>query len=83
MKTRFAVNNFEYNGFYGRELPGQTDYTAEFKEWTSDPGVAVFKCSDGEERLIPTFALAGIKKGDLPKQDYKNGKAIFGYRCHS
>lgn len=77
----FAVKNFEYNGFMGEVLPGYAFYTAEFVEWTRDPGVAQFRCSDGKTRLIPTFALDGdISK--LPKQDYR-GKVLFGESAHS
>ena len=75
----FKVRNFHYNGFCGQELAGYTSYTAEFLEWTNDPGVAKFQCSDGKIRLIPTFALEG-DRSVMPKQDYQKlgGKVLFG-----
>lgn len=78
----YKVKNFNYNGFYGKELVGLAGYTAEFKKWTNDPGIAVCQCSDGQERLIPTFALVGCKVKDLPEQSMKN-KEIFGSPSHS
>lgn len=51
------VRNFDYDGFGGQLLEGDAPYTAELIEWTLDPGVGRFRCSDGKERLIPTFAL--------------------------
>ena len=75
------VQNFTYNGFYGELEDGLTSYTAEFKEWTTDPGVGRFICSDGEERLIPTFALRGGDTNHLPPQP-KTG-VLFGTPCRS
>lgn len=75
------VQNFTYNGFYGEELKNLASYTAKFKEWTNDAGIAVFICSDGEERLIPTFAIKDLKQGDLPKQEYSN--LLFGKPSNS
>ena len=76
------VRNFEYNGFCGKLLDGYTSYTANFKEWTSDPGVATFTCSDGEDRLIPTFAMEGEElPAGVPKQP-KTG-VLFGAACKS
>jgi len=77
----FEVENFAYNGFSGQTLPGKAPYTATFIGWTADPGVANCRCSDGEVRLIPTFALVG-DKGGLPKQDLSH-KLYFGARSHS
>lgn len=80
----FKVQNFEYNGFYGQSKDGLADYYAEFIEWTSDPGVGRFRCSDGVERIIPTFALICTKKNNinhLPKQP-KTG-VMFGAPCSS
>ena len=42
------VKNFSYNGLFGRETGGYANYTAEFKSWTEDPGVALCSCSDGK-----------------------------------
>lgn len=64
----YNVKKFEYNGFFVSFTGGEADYTAEFKEWTPDPGVAICICSDGRERLIPTCALVGVMHGDLPEQ---------------
>jgi hypothetical protein len=74
----FVVKNFSYNGFMGQVLSGTAPYTAEFVEWTLDPGVALFQCSDGEVRLIPTFALEGNRSA-LPRQDYAKlgGKKVY------
>lgn len=77
----FRVRNFEYNGFFGRSLKGFAPYKAKFKEWTSDPGIGVFECSDGKERLIPTFALIGEAPLNLPEQP-KTG-VMFGSPCKS
>jgi len=55
-----VMNNFEYNGFFGRELPGHTEYTGRFVKWTGDPGIVLITCSDGKDRIVPTFAI------DLP-----------------
>lgn len=67
------IQNFLYNGFMGQSLEGEANYTATFKEWTNDPGIAVCICSDGIERRIPTFAFIDIKSINLPKQHYKDG----------
>lgn len=72
------VENFEYNGFSGQNLPGFTTYKAKFGSWTSDPGVANWLCSDGEYRSIPTFAIHKLKYKKLPKQTYPKGKIMFG-----
>jgi hypothetical protein len=75
------VRKFDYNGFCGKLHKEYTDYTAKFEEWTNDPGIAVFSCSDGENRLIPTFAIEGWKSEDYPKQP-KTG-VLFGAACKS
>ncbi len=72
----FGVENFSYNGVMGQRLPGIAPYTATFVGWTNDPGVATFKCSDGQERLIPTFAIIG-DQSRLPRQYYTH-KVYFG-----
>ncbi len=77
------VKNFSYNGFSGRMTGGYADYTAEFKNWTEDPGVAVCACSDSKERLIPTFALEGFKEEDYPKQNNDGKLWYVGPPCHS
>ena len=77
----FEVRNFTYNGFMGQNLPGKAPYTATFIEWTDDPGVARCSCSDGEERLIPSFAFLG-DRSTLPNQDMSN-RVFFGRPSHS
>jgi hypothetical protein len=76
----FKVRNFNYNGFYGELKKGFTKYTATFSEWTVDPGVGIFLCSDNTKRSIPTFAIEG-DKSSLPTQE-KTG-CLFGVPCTS
>ena len=57
MADSYKVHNFDYNGFSGQLCDGDATYTAVLIEWTLDPGVGRFQCSDGKVRLIPTFAL--------------------------
>ena len=73
----YKVQNFDYNGFMVLNLPGETDYTAKFIEWTNDPGIAKCECSDGNIRFIPSCQLIGCKK-ELPKQEYEKAPDIFG-----
>jgi hypothetical protein len=77
------VKNFFYNGFFGRTTKGYAKYTAEFKSWTEDPGIAVCSCSDGEERLIPTFALEGFDYDKHPRQNNEGKIGYVGPPCHS
>lgn len=67
-KYPYKVQNFSYNSFYGELLPNMASYRAQFKRWTNDPGIGVFECSDGKERLLPTFALKGLKESPLPER---------------
>lgn len=54
----YEVCLFEYNGFMGTvNEETRMPYNARFNGWSGDPGVAVMDCSDGEQRLIPTFAI--------------------------
>jgi len=71
----YRVENFRYNGFFVQSIKGYTKYTAEFKSWTNDPGIALCICSDNKKRLIPSCCLIGDEK--LPKQDISN-KILFG-----
>lgn len=64
---KFKVHNFVYGGLFVSMKKGVADYTAEFKEWTKDPGIGLFECSDGKSRLIPSCCLIG--DGVLPEQD--------------
>lgn len=75
------VKNFNYNGFFCQCLKGYAKYTAEFKEWTDDPGIAVCVCSDGKERLIPSCQLEGFDYDAHPKQG--NTGVLFGSPSHS
>jgi hypothetical protein len=76
----FKVEKFKYNGFYVEPLKGHAKYTAEFKSWTTDPGIALCICSDKKERLIPSCCLMG-DKSSLPKQE-KTG-VLFGQQSKS
>ena len=82
----YQVQKFIYNGF--AVIPpkggwGQiAEYTAQFKEWTHDPGIMKCKCSDGKERLIPSSQLIDSKEEDFPKQDMSK-KVLFGEPCKS
>ena len=42
--------------------------------WTDDPGVVRCACSDGKERLIPSFAIAEGGETLPPKPDYEKMK---------
>lgn len=77
----FQVENFKYNGFSVQSKPGIANYTANFKNWTNDPGIALCECSDNKERLIPSCCLIG-DKNILPKQDMSN-KVYFGNLSNS
>ncbi len=76
-----VVRRFEYNGFCGQLKEGNAPYTAKFVEWTRDPGVAWFMCSDGKKRLIPTFAL--VDAPELPPQVFEDEMMLFGCPCCS
>jgi len=77
----YKVENFKYNGFYVQPKKGMAKYTAKFKKWTNDPGIALFECSDGKERLIPSCCLIG-DISNLPKEDMLN-KVLFGQMSKS
>ncbi len=84
-KDKLRIKKFTYNGFGGQITGGWAPFTGEFIRYTNDPGVALHKCSDGKERLIPGWAV----EGPLPPQpDYKKmekqGKMLwFGYASSS
>lgn len=79
------VRKFSYNGFMGKVKKGFAPYTVTFIAWTNDPGIGRFACSDGKERLIPSFAV----DGELPPEpDYNAMKdagtfQYFGPACES
>jgi len=77
----FRVENFKYDGFSVQPKKGIANYTAIFKNWTNDPGIANCICSDNKERLIPSCCLIG-DKSILPKQDMNN-KVLFGQSSNS
>ena len=75
-----AVENFSYDGFSVKIMNGFTKYTVEeLIEWTNDPGIGKFKCSDGKERLIPECQLTReyIKSiSSRPKLNPFKGKVV-------
>jgi hypothetical protein len=73
----FDIKNFTYGGFMGMDMPGMADYRGCFAGWTKDPGIVRMRCSDGETRIIPTFAIpacALLPKCTIDKKD----KVLFG-----
>jgi len=71
-KKQYTVENFVYNGIFVIPKKGNAPYTAEFRNWTNDPGVAVCMCSDGKARLIPSCQLVGFKKRWIkPETNYR------------
>lgn len=79
-EPEYVVFEFEYNGFMGKcnenvELP----YTAKFKNWTDDPGITLCECSDGKERLLPTFTLKDFKAYKHPLRAITG--TLFGKHC--
>jgi hypothetical protein len=80
------IQRFLYNGFHGQLRRGKTRYfVTSFVEWTRDPGIGVFECSDGKRRLIPSFAFIECWKEIkylIPEQDMTN-KVYFGAPCKS
>lgn len=79
-KFPHPVKQFSYNGFFGELSNELAAYTAKFKSWSGDPGVAHFECSDGETRLIPTFAI--VASALLPPDETKD-RMLFGTPCES
>lgn len=67
--TWYKVKRFSYNGLMVSFENGLAPYKAQFKEWTTDPGVARFICSDGKERLIPYCCIVGFSTFRYPKQE--------------
>lgn len=78
----YQVENFTYNGFSGQSKKVITKYTATFNSWTNDPGIMLCNCSDGEQRLIPTFALINYSQENHPIQS-KDNNVLFGQSSHS
>ncbi len=67
--NEYNIEKFTYNGFFGQSLPGIAKYKVKFNKWSLDPGIILMDCSDGMQRLIPSWAMIG--ENDLPKQDIK------------
>lgn len=65
------IQNWSYNGFSGQLKEGLTSFTGKFIAWTNDPGIALIKCSDGKDRLIPSYAIPGHKP---PQPNYEKMK---------
>ena len=78
MKSK--VTNFKYNGFFVQPLEGYAKYElTELVEWTNDPGVGIFKCTDGRKRLIPTCEIVSKEFLDsLPPRPELESNAIGG-----
>lgn len=65
-----SVENFKYNGFSVLSKPGFAKYRiVKFLNWTNDPGIGKFLCTDKKERLIPTCCLSNKFIKTLPKQE--------------
>lgn len=73
----FKVRNFVYDGFGGQLREGYAPYTVTLLRWTLDPGVGVFACSDGKERLIPSFAIPGGPGWEQPQDAPVNYSPVF------
>ncbi len=77
------VLHFIYDGYAGKLTGGYARYTAEFQSWTEDPGITRCICSDGKERLIPSFALEGFDYSTNQEPDYDGLFMVFGALCRS
>lgn len=65
--TKFHVKKFKYNGF--GVTHGKGFYTwliSRFVQYTNDPGMVEFLCSDNETRLIPTCCISSELYKELP-----------------
>ena len=64
---------------------GFAPYTCAFIEYTNDPGIAMYKCSDGKNRRIPGWAIPGhLPPQPNYKKMKKQGKVLyFGYQSSS
>lgn len=70
----YQIHHFRYDGFGGSKTGGMTDYTATFKEWTNDPGIALMTCSDGKDRRIPGWAIEGWDRNYTKEQNLEPAK---------
>ncbi len=81
--TKHSIANFYYNGFSVEYRPGFAEYEVkEFVEWTNDPGIGKFLCTDNEVRLIPSCQLSREFYQELPKRPnlnpFEGNGAFFG-----
>jgi hypothetical protein len=76
----YKVAKYIYNGMFVTIKTGLTNYEAEFQSWTTDPGVAIFNCTDKKQRLIPTCAIVDFDCDAHPKQPKLEEKNM-GF-CH-
>lgn len=51
----YPVKKVTYNGFGAQTLGGYENWQARFVGHTPDPGTAIYECTDGRSRLLPTF----------------------------
>lgn len=84
----YSVQNFVYNGFFVQLLQNKAKYTVDsLINWTNDPGIGLFLCSDKKERLIPTCCLSKDflqTQKTRPKLDPFKGKGVlFGQSAKS
>lgn len=70
------VQNFIYDGVFVHLRPGFAPYSAEFKQWTDDPGMVLCSCSDGSERRIPACCLVGFDTEQHPEPQWPPAKGI-------
>lgn len=63
------IENFTYNGVFVIPKPGFAKWwILEFIKWSNDPGIAIFRCSDGKDRYIPTCQISTKLNSTLSKQ---------------
>ena len=72
-----SIENFVYDGLFVESKKGFAKYkVVSLVEWTNDPGIGKFLCSDGKERLIPSCQLTKEFLSKLPKESVKG--VLFG-----
>ena len=88
--TDNSIENFEYNGFSVEAMKGFASYEVEsLINWTNDPGIGLFLCSDNKKRLIPCCQLTKDFLSKYKKQERlqcfgKNATGVlFGQPCKS
>lgn len=74
------VRRFTYDGFGGHLRKGYTNYTiVALVRWTLDPGVGEFECSDGQIRMLPSFAIEDLREHWKRPEDAPSGYSPIGY----